>query len=150
MSNYLAADFNTMKIKLQSIDGMHMRAVNENGNTIEMDGSADIGGKNKAMTPMQVLLSSLGGCSSIDVLMILNKQKAVFTQFEIELLGNREQINDAKIFRQITMHFIIGCNLSRTRVERAINLSLEKYCSVAKTLEPTASIDWKLTLNGEE
>ena len=150
MSNYLAADFNTMKIKLQSIDGMHMRAVNENGNTIEMDGSADIGGKNKAMTPMQVLLSSLGGCSSIDVLMILNKQKAVFTQFEIELLGNREQVNDAKIFRQITMHFIIGCNLSRTRVERAINLSLEKYCSVAKTLEPTASIDWKLTLNGEE
>jgi putative redox protein len=139
-----------MKIKLQSIDGMHMRAVNENGNTIEMDGSADIGGKNKAMTPMQVLLSSLGGCSSIDVLMILNKQKAVFTQFEIELLGNREQVNDAKIFRQITMHFIIGCNLSRTRVERAINLSLEKYCSVAKTLEPTASIDWKLTLNGEE
>lgn len=139
-----------MKIKLQSIDGMHMRAVNENGNTIEMDGSADIGGKNKAMTPMQVLLSSLGGCSSIDVLMILNKQKAVFTQFEIELLGNREQVNDAKIFRQITMHFIIGCNLSRTRVERAINLSLEKYCSVAKTLEPTAIIDWKLTLNGEE
>jgi putative redox protein len=56
----------------------------------------------------------------------------------------------SKIFRQITMHFIIGCNLSRTRVERAINLSLEKYCSVAKTLEPTASIDWKLTLNGEE
>lgn len=129
---------------------MHMKAANENGQSIEMDGSPDIGGTNAAMTPMQVLLSSLGGCSSIDVMMILNKQKVVFNHFEIQLSGDREQVNDAKLFRQILMHFIIDCNLPRQKVERAIILSLEKYCSVAKTLEPTANINWKLTLNGSE
>jgi len=123
-----------------------MLALNEEGISVEMDGSPEIGGEGKGMRPMQLLLTSLGGCSSIDVLLILKKQKQVVEEFEVIVEGDREKIRDYSIFKTITLHFKIKGNVDLAKVEKAVQLSMEKYCSVAKTLEPTAKITYKITL----
>ena len=102
------------------------------------------------MRPMQVLLAALGGCSVIDVLNILKKQRKKYSSFEITLDGDREQLETYSLYRNIVIHFKINGEISADQAKKAIDLSLEKYCSVAKTLEPTASIISKLTLNGKE
>lgn len=136
-----------MKISVKRLNqNFHMQALNEEGNIVEMDGSPEIGGQGKGMRPMQLLLTSLGGCSSIDVLLILKKQKQVVEEFEVIVEGDREKIRDYSIFKTITLHFKIKGNVDLAKVEKAVQLSMEKYCSVAKTLEPTAKITYKITL----
>ncbi len=137
-----------MKIHLKRLNrDFNLQAINEDGNDLLMDASEDIGGNKKGMRPMQVLLSALGGCSAIDVILILRKQKQTVTSFEMELEGEREKINDYSLFRNITLHFKIKGEVDYEKAERAIQLSFEKYCSIAKTLEPTASIHYKLSVN---
>ncbi len=136
-----------MKISVKRLNqNFHMQALNEEGNSVEMDGSQEIGGEGKGMRPMQLLLTSLGGCSSIDVLLILKKQKQVVEEFEVIVEGDREKIGDYSIFKTITLHFKIKGNVDLAKAEKAVQLSMEKYCSVAKTLESTAKITYKITL----
>ncbi|MBA3680129.1 MAG: OsmC family protein [Bacteroidetes bacterium] len=137
-----------MKIAIKRIDDdFNMEAVNEEGNSLLMDGAKDIGGHGKGMRPMQLLLSALGGCSAIDVILILKKQKQIIDSFEIEVEGEREKIEDYSLFRTITLHFKIKGNVDKDKAERAVKLSAEKYCSVSKTLEPTAKITYKVSVN---
>ncbi|MCE3259200.1 MAG: hypothetical protein K0S12_841 [Bacteroidetes bacterium] len=137
-----------MKINLKRLDNdFHMEAMNEDGNTITMDGAATIGGHNKGFRPMQLLLAAVGGCSAIDIILILKKQKQEIESFEVEVDGEREKIEEYSLFRDIVLHFKMKGKIDRDKAERAIKLSLDKYCSVSKTLEPTAKITYKLTLN---
>ncbi len=137
-----------MKINIKRIDhDFNMEAINDDGNSLLMDGSPDIGGHGKGMRPMQLLLSAVGGCSAIDVILILKKQKQEIESFEIEVDGEREKIADYSLFRNITLHFKIRGKVDKDKAERAVQLSLEKYCSVSKTLEPTAKINYKVTVN---
>jgi len=137
-----------MKINIKRLgENFNLQATNEEGYSFLMDASPDIGGENKGMRPMQSLLSSLGGCSAIDVILILQKQKQAIESFEVELTGDREKIGDYSLFREIVLHFKLKGKIELEKVERAVQLSLEKYCSVAKTLEPTAHITYKITLN---
>jgi len=137
-----------MKINLKRLDNdFNIEATNEDGNTLLMDGSAEIGGHGKGMRPMQLLLAAVGGCSAIDVILILKKQKQVIDSFEIEVDGEREKIEDYSLFRDIVLHFKIKGQVDYDKAERAIKLSMDKYCSVSKTLEPTAKITYKLTIN---
>ncbi|MEO6301807.1 MAG: OsmC family protein [Bacteroidia bacterium] len=137
-----------MKINIKRIDDdFKMEAVNEEGNTLLMDGALDIGGHGQGMRPMQLLLSALGGCSAIDVILILKKQKQEITSFEIEVDGDREKIADYSLFSDIILHFKIKGKVDKDKAERAVKLSVEKYCSVSKTLEPTAKITYKVTVN---
>jgi len=124
-----------------------LEAKNEEGNTVSIDASPEIGGSGTGMRPMQLLLAALGGCSAIDVIHILKKQKQEPGSFQIEVSGTREVFKDYSLFRAIDIHFIIGGNVSREKAERAVELSMEKYCSVAKTLEPTAKITYHITIN---
>lgn len=124
-----------------------MEASNEDGNTLQMDGSKDIGGDGKGMRPMQLLLSAVGGCSAIDVLLMLKKQKQQVDDFDVEVEGEIEKVEDHKLFREICLHFKINGQVEMAKAEKAIRLSMEKYCSVSKTLEPTARITYKLTVN---
>ncbi|MCA6437740.1 MAG: OsmC family protein [Bacteroidetes bacterium] len=136
-----------MKINVKRLNqNFHMQALNEEGNIVEMDGSPEIGGEGKGMRPMQLLLTSLGGCSSIDVLLILKKQKQIVEAFEVTVEGDREKMGDYSLFKTITLHFKIKGNVDSIKAEKAVQLSMEKYCSVAKTLEPTAKITYKITL----
>lgn len=124
-----------------------MEASNEDGNTIYMDSSPDIGGEGKGMRPMQLLLAAVGGCSAIDVILILKKQKQIIESFEVEVDGEREKIEDYSLFRDICLHFKLKGKVDPDKAERAVKLSIEKYCSVSKTLEPTANITYKVTIS---
>ncbi len=137
-----------MKINIKRIDDdFNMEAVNEDGNSLLMDGSPDIGGHGKGMRPMQLLLAAVGGCSAIDVILILKKQKQIIESFEIEVEGEREKIEDYSLFRDIVLHFKIKGKVDQDKAERAAKLSVEKYCSVSKILEPTAKITYKVSVN---
>lgn len=137
-----------MKINIKRLnDDFHMEASNEDGNVLHMDGSPEIGGQGKGMRPMQLLLAAVGGCSAIDVILILKKQKQIIESFEVEVDGEREKIEDYSLFREICLNFKIKGKVDLDKAERAVKLSIEKYCSVSKTLEPTAKITYKVTLN---
>jgi putative redox protein len=140
-----------MKITLsRQNDAVHFIAKNEQALTMAIDGSPEIGGENKGFRPMQLLLVALGGCSSIDIVSILKKQRQVLEGFDIEVDGDREAGKEPSLFRDIIVTFkLTGALLDPEKVKKAVALSLEKYCSVAKTLEPTATIKSVIVLNGE-
>ena len=136
-----------MKIHLKRIDdAFHLEASNELGNKIEMDGAPKIGGSDKAARPMEVLLMSMAGCSSMDVLDILRKQRQNVEDFRIELDAEREKDKTPALFTDIHLHFFLHGDLDAKKVERAVNLSMETYCSVAKIVEKTAKITWEYTI----
>jgi putative redox protein len=139
-----------MQIKLKRIDAdFNIEATNSEGNTLLMDGSREIGGNGKGMRPMQLLLAALGGCSSVDIISILRKQKQELESIDIEVNGHRDPVGveGYSLFKTIEVHFIVKGNVAKDKVERAVQLSMEKYCSVSKTLEPTAKVTYKVTLN---
>jgi len=130
-----------MKISIQRLnDAVHMEAKNEDGVTLQMDGTGEIGGINGGFRPMQMLLAAAGGCSAIDVVGILKKQRQNPDDLKIEVTGERVNVKDYSEFKSINIHFILKGDLDEKKVARAIDLSLTKYCSVSKTLEKTANI----------
>lgn len=128
----------------------HFVAKNDTGNEIHMDGSPDIGGVNAGARPMQVLLMSLAGCAGIDVVSILQKQRQEFTAFRMEVDGERREEQQAKPFSAITVHFLFEGSVDPDKAKKAIDLSLEKYCSVAMTINKSATISYRLSVNGTE
>lgn len=137
-----------MKIQIKQLNtDFNLLATNEEGNTVVMDSAREFGGAGKGMRPMQLLLSALGGCSAIDVISILKKQKQQNISLEIEVEGIREKTGDYSLFRTITLHFKFTGTVEIEKAERAVSLSLEKYCSVAKTLEPTAEINYTISIS---
>jgi putative redox protein len=137
-----------MKINIKQLNhAFHMEAKNEDGNVIHMDGSPDIGGEGKGMRPMQLLLTAVGGCSSIDVILILKKQKQEIESFEVEVEGEKEKVEDYSIFKNIVLHFKIKGKVDFEKAERAVKLSMDKYCSVSKILGKTAHITHKVTVS---
>jgi putative redox protein len=141
-----------MKITLsRQNDAVHFLAKNEQDVSFNIDGSPEIGGENKGFRPMQLLLAALGGCSSIDVVSILKKQRQVLEGFDIEVDGEREAGKEPSLFQDIVVTFKLkGATLDPDKVKKAVALSMEKYCSVAKTLEATAKITYRINLNGLE
>ena len=119
---------------------VHLNAVNESGQSIQMDGSPAIGGEDLGMRPMEVLLSSLAGCSSMDVLSMLKKMREDLQDYQVEITGERDADEVPSIFKKIHVHFILKGDLNTKNVEKAISLSMEKYCSVSKMLEKSADI----------
>ena len=132
-----------MKIQIERLNNaVHLRATNEDGATLEMDGSPAVGGENKGFRPMQMLLAAMGGCSTIDIVSILKKQRQPVDDIAITVEGEREPGVEPSLFRDIRVHFTLKGNLDEDKVRKAVELSMEKYCSVAKTLEKTATITY--------
>jgi putative redox protein len=132
-----------MKIKLKRLDdAYHLQAINEDGRSVETDGSPAIGGSNKAMRPMQMLLAAAGSCSSIDIISILKKQKQELKDLQVEINGEREPDVVPSLFTDIHLHYILSGTLDDAKVKRAIELSVGKYCSVVKILEKTAKVTY--------
>jgi len=130
-----------MKIELRRLnDAFNLEAENEDGNSICFDAASDIGGANKGMRPMQVLLSALGACSTIDVISILKKQRQPLEDIAITVTGEREKGAVPSLFVEAHIHFKVFGNLDAEKVSTAVTLSVEKYCSVAKTMEHKARI----------
>jgi len=129
-----------MKARVKWIEGMAFMAESASGHALVMDGAPDIGGRNLGPRPMEMVLMGTGGCTSIDVVMILQKSRQDVTDCEVELTAERAT-DHPKVFTKIHFHFIVsGRNLKPEVVERAINLSAEKYCSATIMLAKTAEI----------
>lgn len=130
-----------MRIRLhRSEEPYHFEAVNEDGAVLHLDASPEIGGRNKGLRPMQAVLAALGGCSSIDVLEILRKQRVPVDDLRVTIDAEREEGRVPALFRSIHVRFHITGRADATKVQRAVELSMDKYCSVARLLEPTATI----------
>lgn len=136
-----------MKIELKRIDdAFHLEATNEAGNTLQTDGSPDIGGSNKAFRPMQLLLAGIGSCSAIDVIHFLRKQRQELEDIQITVTATRHEDQVPSLFKTIHVQFRLFGDLDEKRVERSVNMSMEKYCSVAKILEKSATISWEYSI----
>ena len=136
-----------MHIELNKIDGIfHFQAQNESGNKVDIDASPSIGGTEKGARPMELLIMGLGGCSAIDIISILQKQKIEVADFKIKIDAEREPDAIPSLFKKIHINFILKGNIDQAKAQRAADLSMEKYCSVAKTLEKTATITYSLTI----
>lgn len=134
-----------IKIELQRLnDSFHMEARNEQGNTVQMDASPDIGGQNLGMRPMQMLLASMAGCSTIDVINILKKQRQDLKDIKVTISGEREKDAVPSLYTEIHVHFKLFGELSQDKAEKAVSLSIDKYCSVSKTIEKTAKITYSV------
>ncbi len=130
-----------IKIELNRVnDAFLMEAKNELGNSVRMDGSPAVGGSDLAMRPMQMLLAALGGCSSIDIISILKKQRQDLKDLKITVTGEREKDVEPSLYTEVHAHFKLYGDLDADKAEKAVNLSMQKYCSVVKTLEKTAKI----------
>lgn len=129
-----------VKIEIKRLnDAYHMEAVNESGAKLHMDASPDMGGQNKGMRPMQVVLTALGGCSVIDVISILKKQKQDLKDIQVTVTGERENVAPSP-YTEANVHFRLYGNLDDDKVKKAVALSVEKYCSVAESLKPQTRI----------
>src|SRR5690606_36254665 len=130
-----------MKIELNRLnDAFHMEATNEQGRSVQMDASPDIGGSNVGMRPMQMLLAAMGRCSAIDGINILKKQKQPLRDIKITVTGEREKDAVPSLFVEAHAHFRLFGELDPEKVKRAVSLAVEKYCSVATTLSYKAKI----------
>jgi putative redox protein len=138
-----------MRIELKRLDdAFHFEAKSETGNIAEMDAGENIGGHNKGVRPMQMLLMGLGGCSAIDIVLILKKQRQQIDSFEISIDGEREKDKEPALWENIQVHFRLKGAIDKEKAERAVQLSMEKYCSVSKTLEIAgAKISYKVSVN---
>lgn len=137
-----------MQIKVERIDqDFQMEATNEDGNTVVLDGSPAIGGHNSGMRPMQLLLAGIGGCSAIDVISILRKQRQPLDDIKITVDGEREPNKVPSLFTNIHLHYDLFGNLDEQKVRRAVELSAEQYCSVGKMLEKTAEVTYDFTIH---
>ena len=143
-----------MNIKLsRKNSAVHLQAVNEQGNIVDIDGSESIGGQELGARPMQLLIMGLGGCSSMDILSILNKQKVVIDNYDVDIQAQRDTESTPSLFTKIHVKFLFEGELGEKEVKkivRAANLSMDKYCSVTKIMEKTADITYSVIVNGSE
>jgi putative redox protein len=130
-----------VKVEINRIDAdFRMEAVNDKGNSIVMDAGPNDGGHDSGFRPMQLLLAALGGCSAIDLIAILRKQREPLKDVKITVTGERETGVVPALYTEANIHFKLFGDINRDKAERAIALSVEKYCSVAKTLEKSAKV----------
>ena len=135
-----------MKIKLTGTPDFRFRAESDNGYAFDIGASKSIGGDESGVRPMQALLAGLGGCAGIDVVNILKKSRVDFTSVDIDVDGDRKEDRPGVAatpapYTAIRIKFTVhGKDIDRAKAEKAVALSLEKYCSVAASLDPGISV----------
>ena len=133
-----------MKLELNRIEKPYVFELeNESGTICKIDSSKDIGGKNKGLTPMELLAGALAACISIDVLMILNKQHIEPKKYAISVDATKKNSVPSP-FEKIHLVFSIDTEIDLLKVERAIQLSIDKYCSVKASLNPEIKISYEV------
>lgn len=129
----------TTTVKWQG-KGMAFDATASTGHQVRMDAAPEVGGENTGPRPMEMVLMGLGGCTGIDVVMMLQKMGQAIQDVQIEVASQRAE-EVPKVFTKIHVHFIvIGHDLNEKKVKRAVDLSADKYCSVSKMLEASVQM----------
>lgn len=137
-----------MEINLVRKSGkFNFEAQNSGGFTVDLDAKTEIGGEGKGFRPMEMLLIGLGGCSGIDVVNVLTKQKEPLDDVKISIKATRKDQEMPPIFDVINIHFDLYGALSVQKVERALAMTFEKYCSVSNILERSATLNYTYTIH---
>ena len=132
-----------MKIELNRIDkDFGFEAIGAAGVPVKIDAASRIGGHDAGARPMELLLMGVGGCSAIDVILILRKQRQELEDIQIIVEGTRQKGGAISVFTDINLHFVLQGNLDIKKVDRAISLSMDKYCSAAAMLGKTANLTY--------
>jgi putative redox protein len=142
-----------MEVVLNRLDqDFHFEAKGSSPIPVHIDAAEGIGGHNAGARPMELLLMGLGGCTAIDVILILKKQRQIIDDFQIRVQGDREKIDGTEKtpFRQINIQFELTGVIDGLKALKAIQMSMDKYCSATAQLEPSATITHTLLLNGEK
>lgn len=135
-----------LKARIHHVEGLQFVGTSSSGHALVMDGDPAVGGQNSGPRPMELLLLGIGGCSGMDVISILKKKKQDVTGVEIAVKGEKAE-DYPKKFTDITLEFVVrGRNISEEAVKRAVELSMNKYCSVKATLEGTAKVKFSYTI----
>ena len=120
-----------MEARIKWVENAAFVGESGSGHAIVIDGPADIGGRNLGVRPMELMLLSVGACSAVDVVHILKKGRHAVADVQVAVKGERADA-DPKVFTQIHLHFVVaGKGLTEKVVERAVQLSAEKYCSAS-------------------
>jgi putative redox protein len=137
-----------MKARIKWLDHMSFVGESGSGHSVVMDSSPDDGGRNLGVRPMEMVLLGLGGCTAIDVMLILKKARQPVEDCYVEISAERA-VDIPKVFTKIHIHYVLkGRDLAIKQVERAISLSAEKYCSVSQMLVKTAELTHDYELLG--
>jgi putative redox protein len=129
-----------VEAKVTLAGDMEFRGSADSGHTIVMDADQESGGHNRGTRPMEMLLVAFGGCSGMDVISILRKKRQNVTGLEMNVRGEKTE-DYPKIYREVHIEYVVkGKGVQKEAVERAIELSLTKYCSVGATLAKAGTI----------
>ncbi len=132
-----------VKISQERVSGLyHLRSVNEQGMTVETDGSPAIGGEGLGVRPMELLLAALGSCSTIDVVLILKKQRQQLVDIKVDITAEKEKVDHHSEYKRIHLTFKLMGRIKPEKAKKAIELSLDEYCSVAMALKKTSIITY--------
>lgn len=138
-----------MKITLNRINDDYLfECTNAAGNKIILDNTSQPDAK--GVSPMETVLMAVAGCSGIDIVSILKKQRQVIEGFSAEVEGERIQVDEAKPFKSILVKFFLQGVIDPKKALKAAELSFEKYCSVSKTLEPNVTVSYEVFVNNEK
>jgi len=136
------------KVTLHRVDNdFHLEARNVVGAKFSMDGNPEIGGHDLGFRPLETMIASLGGCSSMDVIMILKKQRQQIDDYDVEIEYERDKSLEPALITKIHIKFIVKGKVDEDKLKKAIEMSLDKYCTVSKMLEKTATITYSYQLN---
>lgn len=128
-----------MKATVKWLDHMSFVGESGSGHSVVMDGAPDVGGRNMGVRPMEMVLLGLGGCTSFDLVLILQRQRQAVADVQVEIEAERAT-KVPKVFTKIHVHYVVeGCGLDPKKVERAVKMTAEKYCSVSIML--SASVE---------
>jgi putative redox protein len=135
-----------MKARVKWVQDVMFVGESGSGHSVVMDGAPDAGGRNLGVRPMEMVLLGLGGCSAFDVMLILKRGREKVTDCVVELDAERAP-SDPKVFTKIVMRYIVtGVGLDRKKVERAVQLSADKYCSASAMIAKTAEMTHEIVL----
>ena len=135
-----------MKARIKWVQDVMFVGESGSGHSVVMDGAPEAGGRNLGVRPMEMLLLGLGGCSAFDVVHILKRGREAVTDCVVSLEAERAP-TDPKVFTRINLHYVIsGQRLARHKVERAVQLSAEKYCSASAILSKTAQLSHSIEI----
>ena len=126
--------------------GMSFDGSADSGFTVPLGAHPSVGGQDDGFRPMELIAIGLAGCTAMDVISILSKKKQVVKTFEVQVQAQRAE-DHPKVFTRLTIEYILsGSNLSREAVERAVQLSAEKYCPAQAMFKQIAPMELKITL----
>lgn len=139
-----------MKAVVQQVEGLSLAGKSESNHWVMLDSTKAFGGAEAAAKPMELVLIALGGCTSMDVLSMLKKMHEDVRDYRVELDAEKATDHPA-VFTKIHLNYLIyGKNVNPDSVQKAIDLSMSKYCSVSAMLKKSVNITWGFEIKAVE